>query len=224
MGVIEVGDPGPAAGVYTISVAAELAGVTIRSLRLYERHGLLRARPHQRRHPPVQPGRPAPATPDRRAGRRRGQPHRHRQDPRPGTGHPRTSHRQHRATSRQLPAAGHPGRTPPDRAAPDPDRNRPGGDHRRGTPRPTGTATNRPDPADPHPARRISAPTNGTTNHAIIQLDQRKDRAMPDPAQSAVTALPDPPPNPSAGSPTTVPTDTWWWSTSLYTDPRLHPR
>ena len=34
-------DPGPAAGVYTISVAAELAGVTVRSLRLYERHGLL---------------------------------------------------------------------------------------------------------------------------------------------------------------------------------------
>src|SRR6478672_2990863 len=35
-------EPGPATGVYTISVAAELAGVTIRSLRLYERHGLLR--------------------------------------------------------------------------------------------------------------------------------------------------------------------------------------
>ena len=34
-------DPDPAAGVYTISVAAELAGVTVRSLRLYERHGLL---------------------------------------------------------------------------------------------------------------------------------------------------------------------------------------
>ena len=34
-------EPDPAAGVYTISVAAELAGVTIRSLRLYERHGLL---------------------------------------------------------------------------------------------------------------------------------------------------------------------------------------
>ena len=34
-------DPGPEAGVYTISVAAELAGVTVRSLRLYERHGLL---------------------------------------------------------------------------------------------------------------------------------------------------------------------------------------
>jgi DNA-binding transcriptional MerR regulator len=35
-------EPGPAAGVYTISVAAELAGLTVRSLRLYERHGLLR--------------------------------------------------------------------------------------------------------------------------------------------------------------------------------------
>ena len=34
-------DPGPAVGVYTISVAAELAGVNVRSLRLYERHGLL---------------------------------------------------------------------------------------------------------------------------------------------------------------------------------------
>ncbi len=41
-GVIEVGDPGPTAGVYTISVAAELAGVTVRSLRLYERHELIR--------------------------------------------------------------------------------------------------------------------------------------------------------------------------------------
>jgi DNA-binding transcriptional MerR regulator len=37
----EVTDPGPEAGVYTISVAAELAGVTVRSLRLYERHELL---------------------------------------------------------------------------------------------------------------------------------------------------------------------------------------
>ena len=34
-------EPDPATGVYTISVAAELAGVTIRSLRLYERRGLL---------------------------------------------------------------------------------------------------------------------------------------------------------------------------------------
>jgi DNA-binding transcriptional MerR regulator len=41
VGVGELIDPGPAAGVYTISVAAELAGVTVRSLRLYERHGLL---------------------------------------------------------------------------------------------------------------------------------------------------------------------------------------
>jgi DNA-binding transcriptional MerR regulator len=37
----EVTDPDPAAGVYAISVAAELAGVTVRSLRLYERHELL---------------------------------------------------------------------------------------------------------------------------------------------------------------------------------------
>ena len=34
-------EPDPATGVYTISVAAELTGVTVRSLRLYERHGLL---------------------------------------------------------------------------------------------------------------------------------------------------------------------------------------
>ena len=40
-GVIGMSEPDPAAGVYTISVAAELAGVTIRSLRLYERRGLL---------------------------------------------------------------------------------------------------------------------------------------------------------------------------------------
>lgn len=40
--MIEVSDPEPTDGVYTISVAAELAGVTDRSLRLYERHELLR--------------------------------------------------------------------------------------------------------------------------------------------------------------------------------------
>ena len=34
-------EPDPTAGVYTISVAAELAGLTVRSLRLYEQHGLL---------------------------------------------------------------------------------------------------------------------------------------------------------------------------------------
>ena len=34
-------EPDPATGVYTISVAAELAGVTIRSVRLYERRGQL---------------------------------------------------------------------------------------------------------------------------------------------------------------------------------------
>src|SRR6478752_7567183 len=36
-----MGVPAPSAGVYGISVAAELTGLTIRSLRLYERHGLL---------------------------------------------------------------------------------------------------------------------------------------------------------------------------------------
>ena len=36
-----MGVPAPSAGVYGISVAAELTGLTVRSLRLYERHGLL---------------------------------------------------------------------------------------------------------------------------------------------------------------------------------------
>jgi DNA-binding transcriptional MerR regulator len=37
-----VSDPDPDVGVYSISVAAELSGLNVRSLRLYERHGLLR--------------------------------------------------------------------------------------------------------------------------------------------------------------------------------------
>jgi MerR family transcriptional regulator, heat shock protein HspR len=37
----EVGAPAPDQGVYGISVAAELSGVAVQSLRLYERHGLL---------------------------------------------------------------------------------------------------------------------------------------------------------------------------------------
>ncbi|MCV7257724.1 MerR family transcriptional regulator [Mycobacterium shimoidei] len=36
------GMPAPDQGVYGISVAAELSGVGVQSLRLYERHGLLR--------------------------------------------------------------------------------------------------------------------------------------------------------------------------------------
>jgi MerR family transcriptional regulator/heat shock protein HspR len=36
-----MGEPDPSTGVYGISVAAELTGLTVRSLRLYERHGLL---------------------------------------------------------------------------------------------------------------------------------------------------------------------------------------
>jgi DNA-binding transcriptional MerR regulator len=36
-----MGEPEPSIGVYGISVAAELTGLTVRSLRLYERHGLL---------------------------------------------------------------------------------------------------------------------------------------------------------------------------------------
>ncbi len=35
------GTPTPGQGVYGISVAAELSGVPVQSLRLYERHGLL---------------------------------------------------------------------------------------------------------------------------------------------------------------------------------------
>jgi MerR family transcriptional regulator, heat shock protein HspR len=35
------GMPGPSQGVYGISVAAELSGIAVQSLRLYERQGLL---------------------------------------------------------------------------------------------------------------------------------------------------------------------------------------
>jgi MerR family transcriptional regulator, heat shock protein HspR len=35
------GTPTPSQGVYGITVAAELSGVAVQSLRLYERHGLL---------------------------------------------------------------------------------------------------------------------------------------------------------------------------------------
>lgn len=37
----ETGAPAPDHGVYGISVAAELSGIPVQSLRLYERHGLL---------------------------------------------------------------------------------------------------------------------------------------------------------------------------------------
>lgn len=37
----DTGAPAPDHGVYGISVAAELSGVAVQSLRLYERHGLL---------------------------------------------------------------------------------------------------------------------------------------------------------------------------------------
>src|SRR6478735_12853672 len=39
--VNKVGPPAPHRGVYGISVAAELSGISEQSLRLYERHGLL---------------------------------------------------------------------------------------------------------------------------------------------------------------------------------------
>jgi MerR family transcriptional regulator, heat shock protein HspR len=35
------GTPAPSQGVYGITVAAELSGIPVQSLRLYERHGLL---------------------------------------------------------------------------------------------------------------------------------------------------------------------------------------
>jgi MerR family transcriptional regulator, heat shock protein HspR len=38
----DTGAPAPDRGVYGISVAAELSGIPVQSLRLYERHGLLR--------------------------------------------------------------------------------------------------------------------------------------------------------------------------------------
>jgi DNA-binding transcriptional MerR regulator len=38
----DTGAPAPHQGVYGISVAAELSGVAVQSLRLYERYGLLR--------------------------------------------------------------------------------------------------------------------------------------------------------------------------------------
>ena len=41
-------------GVYGISVAAELAGMGVQNLRLYEARGLLEPRPHRGRHPPLQ--------------------------------------------------------------------------------------------------------------------------------------------------------------------------
>ena len=37
----DTGAPAPARGVYGISVAAELSGIPVQSLRLYERYGLL---------------------------------------------------------------------------------------------------------------------------------------------------------------------------------------
>jgi len=37
----DIGAPAPDRGVYGISVAAELSGVAVQSLRLYEQHGLL---------------------------------------------------------------------------------------------------------------------------------------------------------------------------------------
>jgi MerR family transcriptional regulator, heat shock protein HspR len=37
----DTGAPAPDRGVYGISVAAELSGIPVQSLRLYERHGLL---------------------------------------------------------------------------------------------------------------------------------------------------------------------------------------
>ena len=52
-------------GVYSITVAAELSGMSVQALRLYERKGLLQPAPHRRRHPPLQRHRHRPAAPHR---------------------------------------------------------------------------------------------------------------------------------------------------------------
>jgi len=89
------------AGVYGITVAAELAGMTVQALRLYERKGLLKPAPHRGRHPPVQRHRHRPATPHQRPDQRRHQPHRHCPGPRPGSRQRRPPHPQRRPENQQ---------------------------------------------------------------------------------------------------------------------------
>ncbi len=169
-----MGDPGPTAGVYTISVAAELAGVAVRSLRLYEQHGLLR------------PGRTSGGT------RRYSQDDLRRLrriselvadgvnltgigkilDLEQDTHELRTDNTALRADNYRLRDAQE---NPPDRAAPNRSGNRPGGAHRRGTPRPTSTATNPPDPGDP--TRPTIGTESGTGNRCIHSAGPPKGQA-----------------------------------------------
>ena len=165
-------EPDPAAGVYTISVAAELAGVTIRSLRLYERRGLLA---------------PARTT----GGTRRFSPDDLRRlrrivelvadgvnltgigkilDLEQDTRELRGDNTALRADNTRLRAEGeHPAH--PERSAQDkePARRRSSSQQ----PPPTGTATNRPDRADHNPANQRGLHTHERPHdHAHTQLDQ----------------------------------------------------
>ena len=163
-------DPGPTTGVYTISVAAELAGVTVRSLRLYERHRLIR------------PGRTTGGT------RRYSQDDLHRirriteliadgvnltgigkiLDLEQDTHELRADNIALRADNGRLRAdlASDPDRNVPGRAA-----NRPGGGYRPAGLRPMGTATSPPDRAD---ASAISGTDKRHHEHATIPAGQSK--------------------------------------------------
>ena len=219
---MQVSEPGPTAGVYTISVAAELAGVTIRSLRLYEQHGLL------------QPGRTIGGT------RRYSQDDLRRLrriaelvadgvnltgigkilDLEQDTRDLRT--RQHRAAAdnSRLRADRD---EPPDREPAAPDREPARRRSPSGTPRPTGAATGPPDRADPRPASTATERTTSEQAHHPAGPAERT-RVMHDPAQSAVTAL--------TGSTTEtvgrftydVPTDTLVVVHQPVHHPRVHPR
>ena len=164
-------EPDPAAGVYTISVAAELAGVTIRSLRLYERRGLLA------------PARTTGGT------RRFSQDDLHRLrriaelvadgSTSPGSAKSSTWNRTPTSSAATTPhyepttPGSEPrGSTLTTRNGRRRTRNPPGAGHRRGTRPPTGTATNLPDPADPHSVDQRTAHHERHHDHAQTQLDQ----------------------------------------------------
>ena len=75
--------PPPEQPVYAISVAAELSGAAIQSIRLWEQRGLLTPHRSPWWDPPLQRKRPDPHRTHHRTGRRRGQHRRHRPHPRP---------------------------------------------------------------------------------------------------------------------------------------------
>ena len=60
--LVTTGAPAPDHGVYGISVAAELSGIAVQSLRLYERYGLLDTGSKRRRNPALQRRRLGPDT------------------------------------------------------------------------------------------------------------------------------------------------------------------